>query len=127
MRNNITAFKLCYTGNETRRTKTQSAVKHDSKCQTVFYQYGKLIRPNRTQNPFLFVFDSEVNAKNFAATRTSHNNYIIFEVKANNVRKVAKGKQYGANHTFYASLFPEGTQFCSSLRLVKKIWFRKNA
>lgn len=107
MKNNITAYKVCLLDKE-----PVSAIKTDTR--QVKYEYDKLIRPNKGQNKFLFVFATQVEAKSFVCDRPANRKYGIYQVKANNVTTIAKDK-HGV--TFKAERFPAGTLFCSSLRI----------
>lgn len=120
MKNNVKAYKLCFIGYGNQSTMRSSAIKHSSSTN-VKYVFGRLIRPPRRYNRFLFVFDTQDKAKAFCKQRHVSKNYAIFEVRANNVRTLVHGVNNGI---FESSDYPLGTLFCSSLRLKKKVWQR---
>lgn len=75
----------------------------------VYDTTGKLVKPAKGQNPYIFVFSKLEDAKKY------HTNCIteIYECKVNGFTKECPD---GFSHCF-----PEGTCWCNSLRLTKKI------
>ena len=109
MKNNVKAYKVVYNS----CGKLFSAVKGSVRYHTD----GSLVRPNDYQNNFLFVFETLQEAELFRCGRTPPSAYETWEVEANNFRY--ESETYWTN--YYASDFPEGTAFCSSLRMIKRV------
>lgn len=109
MKNNVTAYKVCRV--------------HDGKFisaaslsyEVVTYEPNKLIKPNKGENKFLFIFKTFADACNYA-DRYKHPR-VILEVKANNIRT----QQMGVSASHHVRDYPEGTLFCSSLTLVRNM------
>lgn len=97
-------FKACIRGHSAFRSGSSG----------IEYTFGKLIKPHPSQNPFVFVFDTIKNAKKLC----SLDSFELFEVLAFDVKKSAVTRK---GHTVFAKNFPTGTNFCSSLYLLRKI------
>jgi hypothetical protein len=89
-----------------------------AKTSAVTYPLNDLVRPKSGDNQFLFGFDSHKNAEHFAKGMKIYHNRAIFQAVGVNVRKKAKTV---CGNVALASSFPQGTVFCDSMLLLKKV------